>query len=829
MVVDETARIFFHNIIIMHATTMPAPRRAAAASLLLLYCCSQTVAFQIHGSVGPHAHDGSRTTSTPLIVPLPVRSGRIAFSQRQSRPTLYAKNDDGGDGGSNERVPFFARLANAYQKAKQVAKQVDVETKDSQDASEGGVALAVKEEEGDKHESLPGAGVVTTIKSPEELATEFRMQAEKAKLEALQMETTLTIEKISKLEKLLESKTLKEDEEKVIRSQLAVLKTKLDGPKTTNGEEANGSAQSKSDEDDSSDEDISSLIDARDLKGEKKSAADRDLEKQIPPISDEELRQRSEAFRKTPKVLQQMTAAAAGFKETSNVTGIIKQMHKDEQMEILKKEQKKSQPSEPMSDEAREQALEGYMNLPLPIQDMIARTAGLKDGRNATEVIAKLETEGRLFPNENGMQAGFEVTSDIVDSEEIDVIFKDMERMEKDKYIEGMLPRQTRKVELVPTEDDIDVFFSEVLSNKNFNPTGKPENIPGGYLIRGENKMKDGDELVKTLDKALAATNVSDKVQFYYLKDPNPSTEEEFQRYENDLPVLVVTGPDISPETKYLTKAFISLIGIVFVASFSVGALSFNEVLVDRLDAEVQAGTADLSWVQDLAAPTFLAVCATQLVHEASHQAVAYKDKFKAGLPTILPSLQTGLSGAITPLKTSPPNLKSLFDFSMAGPLSGLIISLFFMYSGLELTAFMGPDAQSQLPSLPLQLLRSSALSGGMVEWLLGEGILAPGGGTMLLHPFAIAGFVGLVSNAIALLPIGSKYLLTDLTRALVVIASCSMLLTLCHFTASLTLCFNCRHRWRSYLTISLRQEVGESHQWTVSPHFGAEWTLRAR
>ena len=680
-------------------------------------------------------------------------------------------------------MPFFARLANAYQKAKQVVKQVDEEQiKDAQDIGEGTVAVAVKEEEvqEDKHAPLAEVPPTITTKSPEDIAAELRMQAEKAKLEALKLETTLTIEKISKLEKLLESNGLKEDEEKDIRSQLAVLKTKLDGPEKTNGKDANGSAptplpattpmlpneSSKSaPESSNADEDISSLIEARDLNEEKKakSVADLELEKKIPPISDEELRQRSEAFRKTPKVLQQMTAAAAGFKDTTNVTGIITQMHKDEQMEILKKEQKKNESAEPMTDEARQQALDGYMNLPLPIQDMIARTAGFKDGRNATEVIAKLEKEGRLFPNENGMQAGFEVTTDIVDSNEIDVIFKDMERMEKDKYIEGMLPRETRKVELVPTEDDINIFFSEVLSNRNFNPTGKPENVPGGFLIRGENKMKDGDELVKTLDKALAATNISDKVQFYYIKDPNPSTEEEFQNYQNDLPILYITGPDISPETKFLTKAFISFIGIAFVASFSVGTLSFNEVLVDRLDAEVQAGAGDLSWISDIAAPIFLASCITQLVHEASHQAVALKDKFKTGLPTILPSLQTGLSGAITPLKTSPPNLKSLFDFSMAGPLSGLIISLFFMYSGLELTAFMGPEAQSQLPSLPLQLLRSSALAGGMVEWLLGDGILAPGGGTILLHPFAIAGFVGLISNAIALLPIGSKYLLVDL------------------------------------------------------------------
>ena len=773
------------NTITMAAT---AHRRAAAISLILLHCCSQTVvAFHIRDGIV--RHDGMRTrTSTTLIAASAARPRTPSFSRRQPRSALHANNGDSGDGGDKERVPFFARLANAYQKAKQVVKQVDDEQiKDAQDiSSEGGVAVAVKEEEvEDKHTSLTEVAPVATTKSPEDIAAELRMQAEKAKLEALRLETSLTIEKISKLEKLLESNGLKDDEEKDIRSQLAVLKTKLDGPKTANGKDANGSASaplpaaavattttlpatesSKSDgKSSNADEDISSLIEARDLEAEKESqsASDLELEKKIPPISEEELQQRSEAFRKTPKVLQQMTAAAAGFKDTTNVTGIIKQMHKDEQMEILKKEQNEKKTAEPMTDEARQQALDGYMNLPLPIQDMIARTAGLKDGRNATDVIAKLEKEGRLFPNENGMQAGFEVTTDIVDSNEIDVIFKDMERMEKDKYIEGMLPRETRKVELVPTEDDINIFFSEVLSNRNFNPTGKPENVPGGFLIRGENKMKDGDELVKTLDKALGATNISDKVQFYYIKDPNPSTEEEFQNYQNDLPILYITGPDISPETKFLTKAFISFIGIVFVASFSVGTLSFNEVLVDRLDAEVQAGAGDLSWIQEIAAPIFFASCVTQLVHEASHQAVALKDKFKTGLPTILPSLQTGLSGAITPLKTSPPNLKSLFDFSMAGPLSGLIISLFFMYSGLELTAFMGPEAQSQLPSLPLQLLRSSALAGGMVEWLLGDGILAPGGGTILLHPFAIAGFVGLISNAIALLPIGSKYLLVDL------------------------------------------------------------------
>lgn len=91
-----------------------------------------------------------------------------------------------------------------------------------------------------------------------------------------------------------------------------------------------------------------------------------------------------------------------------------------------------------------------------------------------------------------------------------------------------------------------------------------------------------------------------------------------------------------------------------------------------------------------------------------------------------------------------------------------MIASLALMYSGLEQQVFMDAATQSQLPSLPVELLKSSSLAGGMVEWLLGEGVLLSPDPTAVirLHPFAIAGFVGLVSNALNLLPIGSKYCL---------------------------------------------------------------------
>jgi membrane-associated protease RseP (regulator of RpoE activity) len=125
-----------------------------------------------------------------------------------------------------------------------------------------------------------------------------------------------------------------------------------------------------------------------------------------------------------------------------------------------------------------------------------------------------------------------------------------------------------------------------------------------------------------------------------------------------------------------------------------------------------------------------------------------------------VPSLQLGLQGCITPIKSPPPNLNSLFDFALSGPLVGMLISVFLLYAGLEKQVFMDAATQAGLPSIPVDIVRSSSLAGGMIEWLLGEGTLVSteGGPSTLikLHPYAIAGFIGIVTNALNLLPVGN-------------------------------------------------------------------------
>lgn len=65
-------------------------------------------------------------------------------------------------------------------------------------------------------------------------------------------------------------------------------------------------------------------------------------------------------------------------------------------------------------------------------------------------------------------------------------------------------------------------------------------------------------------------------------------------------------------------------------------------------------------------------------------------------------------------------------------------------------------DPSAQLPSVPVEILRSSALGGSIIDFLLGGVLNSPYGSLVNLHPLAIAGFAGMVTNALSLVPIGN-------------------------------------------------------------------------
>lgn len=124
----------------------------------------------------------------------------------------------------------------------------------------------------------------------------------------------------------------------------------------------------------------------------------------------------------------------------------------------------------------------------------------------------------------------------------------------------------------------------------------------------------------------------------------------------------------------------------------------------------------------------------------------------------MVPSIQLGLQGAITPFKSPPPDSKSIFDFSIAGPLAGLLVSFLFLIAGMQISSSMDLTDANQLPAFPVGMLKMSTLGGGVVDYFIGGGTLMTSApeAVLALHPMAIAGFSGMISNALALLPLGN-------------------------------------------------------------------------
>jgi hypothetical protein len=422
-----------------------------------------------------------------------------------------------------------------------------------------------------------------------------------------------------------------------------------------------------------------------------------------------------------------------------------------------------------LSYEKQQEAISSMDKLPQPIREMMAKSAGLPINSNSTVIITKLAEEGRLYEGE--IEGQFNMIANAEDVENAD-IFVDMEFAEINSFISTLLPGVTRK-EPVPMEY-VDAFYKEVLGKDTFQPNERnPHPVPGGYLIRGtsmvkplkrddsDNKQGDidaGDLLMDIIDKKLSSSSVANKLRTYYILDPTPPSGEEILNDEDEYPVLLVTNYDISPTTATWVKPTVTFLGLTSIAIFALGAFAFNADIIDKLSANANNPDDSLDWLYNLSLPLASSLLATQLFHELGHIIVAAKDGINIGMPTLIPGFQFGLTGGITPIKSSPKNMKSLFDFAIAGPICGLVASMVLLYTGLEMTAFMDASALEQLPTVPVEILRSSALGGGLIDYLLGDGVLNSPDETQLikLHPYAISGFSGLVLNALSLLPIGN-------------------------------------------------------------------------
>ncbi len=144
-----------------------------------------------------------------------------------------------------------------------------------------------------------------------------------------------------------------------------------------------------------------------------------------------------------------------------------------------------------------------------------------------------------------------------------------------------------------------------------------------------------------------------------------------------------------------------------------------------------------------------ISVMVILLCHEMGHYIASRIYGIPATLPYFLPFPLSpfGTLGAVIKMKGIIINKKALFDIGVAGPLSGFIISLPFIYIGIRLST-IGPVPEG----LGFLQLGDPLIFKLFQTLLVGD---IPEGYDLILHPFAYAGWVGVFVTALNLIPVG--------------------------------------------------------------------------
>jgi len=135
------------------------------------------------------------------------------------------------------------------------------------------------------------------------------------------------------------------------------------------------------------------------------------------------------------------------------------------------------------------------------------------------------------------------------------------------------------------------------------------------------------------------------------------------------------------------------------------------------------------------------------LAHEWGHYVACHRSRVIASLPYFLPSPTLfGTLGAFIRIRSPIYTRRSLFDIGVSGPLAGFAVLLPLLLAGIRMSRVVpGAAVRGSFAFGTPLLLR-------IVEWVRFPGVPPS---DILLHPLAMAAWVGLLATAINLLPIG--------------------------------------------------------------------------
>lgn len=170
--------------------------------------------------------------------------------------------------------------------------------------------------------------------------------------------------------------------------------------------------------------------------------------------------------------------------------------------------------------------------------------------------------------------------------------------------------------------------------------------------------------------------------------------------------------------------------------------------LLANLEVWARAGVAGV--------PFAMALMAILLSHEMGHYLTAKRYAIDASPPFFLPAPIEfnfiGTFGAFIRLRSPVLDRRQLMDVGAAGPWVGFGVALIMLIVGVRQSSVAAPGEFAAPMAIPLA--GGNLLAGdSVITWAIRHALV--GDGTLVMHPIAVAGWIGMLVTALNLLPLG--------------------------------------------------------------------------
>lgn len=278
----------------------------------------------------------------------------------------------------------------------------------------------------------------------------------------------------------------------------------------------------------------------------------------------------------------------------------------------------------------------------------------------------------------------------------------------------------------------------------------------GGRLIRGKVKELTADALAELRRRLgtlgwLHSLETIDGAQYLTCTVMDRPIERRrglhFVLFALTVLTTMIGGGDLGFGAFYVAGAAIidGMLRAAYAVVTSFPHVSLDTVLRSGL-GQVFAEAGKLLAVMAAGIPFSFAILTILGCHEMGHYVAARRHGMNVTLPYFIPvPIGIGTLGALIRIRSPLIHRRMVMDVGAAGPLAGAVASIIFLAIGVAQSQ-IGPITGQGIP------LGDSILTRALV-WLV-QGPIPPGL-DVHFHPFAFAGWIGLLITAINLLPIG--------------------------------------------------------------------------